>query len=211
MHRAGVARRNACVLVGHRAHIVVFARRHSRITMSASVVAVSRNPTHSFSKANELGILLVAGRGVDGDAHAGETVKHRSRVARDPRQPNLRQVHLIHNELFQELSAKGCAVAPGQLGENITTQGLDMLALPTGTRLRLGDAVVQITGLRNPCTQLDRFAPGLMQAVLGRDANGQLVRKAGVMAIVIAGGMVCPGDRIGIELPARPHVALEPV
>jgi MOSC domain-containing protein YiiM len=179
--------------------------------MSGNVVAVSRSPTHSFTKANELGILLVAGRGVDGDAHAGENVKHRSRVARDPHQPNLRQVHLIHHELFEELKAKGYAVAPGELGENITTQGLDLLALPAGTRLRLGAAVVQVTGLRNPCTQLDRFAPGLMQAVLGRDANGQLVRKAGIMAIVIAGGMVCPGDRIATELPGQPHVALEPV
>jgi MOSC domain-containing protein YiiM len=179
--------------------------------MSATVVAVSRSPTHSFSKANELGILLVVGRGVDGDAHAGETVKHRSRVARDPRQPNLRQVHLVHHELFEELSTKGYTVAPGQLGENITTQGLDLLGLPAGTRLRLSDAVIQVTGLRNPCTQLDRFAPGLMQAVLGRDANGQLVRKAGIMAIVIAGGTVCPGDAIGVEFPAQPHVALEPV
>jgi MOSC domain-containing protein YiiM len=179
--------------------------------MSACVVAVSRSPTHSFSKANELGILLVTRRGIDGDAHAGETVKHRSRVARDPHQPNLRQVHLIHYELFEELSAKGYTVAPGQLGENVTTRGLDLLALPAGTRLRLGDAVVQVTGLRNPCTQLDRFAPGLMQAVLGRDANGQLVRKAGIMAVVVAGGVVCPGDRIAIELPAQPHVALEPV
>jgi MOSC domain-containing protein YiiM len=179
--------------------------------MSASVVAVSRSPTHNFSKANELGILLVAGHGVDGDAHAGKTVKHRSRVAREPHQPNLRQVHLIHGELFEELEAKGYAVAPGQLGENITTRGLDLLGLPAGTRLRLGDAVVEVTGLRNPCTQLDRFAPGLMQAVLGRDAHGLLVRKAGIMAIVIAGGMVCPGDRIGVELPAQPHLALEPV
>ena len=179
--------------------------------MSASVVAVSRSPPHSFSKANELGIVLVAGRGVDGDAHAGESVKHRSRVARDPHQPNLRQVHLIHSELFEELAVKGYAVAPGQLGENVTTQGLDLLDLPVGTRLRLGTAVVQVTGLRNPCTQLDRFAPGLMQAVLGRDADGQLVRKAGVMAVVIGGGMVCPGDGIAVELPARPHVALEPV
>ena len=174
--------------------------------MSATVVAVSRSPTHSFSKANELGILLVVGRGVDGDAHAGETVKHRSRVAR-----NLRQVHLIHTELFEELGTKGYAVAPGQLGENVTTRELDLLGLPVGTRLRLGDAVVEVTGLRNPCTQVDGFAPGLMQAVLGRDAHGLLVRKAGIMAIVIAGGTVCPGDRIGVELPAQPHLALEPV
>ena len=193
------------------AHIIRSRADIAEITMSATVVAVSRSPTHSFSKASELGILLVAGRGVDGDAHAGETVKHRSRVARDPNQPNLRQVHLIHDELFEELSTKGYAIAPGQLGENVTTRGVDLLGLPIGTRLGLGGAVVQVTGLRNPCTQLDRFAPGLMQAVLGREANGQLVRKAGIMAIVIAGGMVCPGDRIGIALPAQPHVALEPV
>jgi MOSC domain-containing protein YiiM len=193
------------------AHLIRSRADIAGITMSACVVAVSRSPTHSFSKANELGILLVTGRGIDGDAHAGETVKHRSRVARDPHQPNLRQVHLIHYELFEELSAKGYTVAPGQLGENVTTRRLDLLALPAGTRLRLGDAVVQVTGLRNPCTQLDHFAPGLMQAVLGRDANGQLVRKAGIMAVVVAGGMVCPGNRIAIELPAQPHVALEPV
>jgi MOSC domain-containing protein YiiM len=185
--------------------------RWTEITMSATVIAVSRSPTHSFSKANELGIVLVAGQGVDGDAHAGETVKHRSRVARDPNQPNLRQVHLIHSELFEELRTEGYTVAPGQLGENVTTRGLDLLGLPVGTRLHLGDAVVEVTGLRNPCTQLDRLAAGLMQAVLGRDANGQLVRKAGVMAVVLVGGAVCPGDRIGVALPARPHAALEPV
>ncbi len=179
---------------------------------NAIVAAVSRSAGHTFSKPNELSIRLVAGRGVDGDAHHGETVKHRSRVARDPSAPNLRQVHLIHCELFDELQAAGFTVAAGQLGENITTRGLELLALPIGTRLRLGnDAVVEVTGLRNPCTQLDRFAPGLMRAVLGRDQNGNFVRKAGIMSVVLAGGEVRAGDPIGVELPVEPHVSLQPV
>jgi len=180
--------------------------------MDGEVTAVSRSEVHAFSKANEGAIRLLAGLGVEGDAHAGETVKHRSRVARDPTQPNLRQVHLIHAELHDELRAAGFHVSAGDMGENVTTRGVDLLALPTGTRLRLGDdALVEVTGLRNPCAQLDRFEPGLMAAVLGRDADGGLVRKAGIMAVVLAGGEVRPGDAISVELPPEPHRALEPV
>ena len=157
-------------------------------------------------------IRLVAGIGVEGDAHAGERVQHRSRVRRDPSQPNLRQVHLIHAELHAELAEQGFDVGAGEMGENVTTRGVDLLALPAGTRLSLGDdAVVELTGLRNPCTQLDGLRQGLMQATLGRDEHGGLVRRAGVMAIVVAGGDVRPGDAIGIELPPAPHRALEPV
>ena len=142
----------------------------------------------------------------------GETVKHRSRVRKDPTQPNLRQVHLLHTELFEELRAKGFAVKPGDLGENITTSGVDQLSLPTGTRLHLGaTAVVKITGLRNPCIQLDHFQQGLMAATLDKDAEGNLIRKAGIMSIVIAGGDVRPGDAIRVEMPAQPHRPLLPV
>jgi MOSC domain-containing protein YiiM len=176
------------------------------------VSAVSASPTHTLSKPNGEAISLLAGLGMEGDAHAGVTVKHRSRVARDPSQPNLRQVHLIHAELHQELRTAGFEVSPGQMGENITTSGVDLLALPAGTRLRLGeDAVVEVTGLRNPCTQLDEIQPGLMAAVLDRDAEGRLVRKAGVMAIVLAGGVVRPGDAIVVQFPDGTHRRLEPV
>ena len=176
------------------------------------VISVSRSPSHTMSKPNEGSITLLAGLGVEGDAHLGETVKHRSRVKRDPTVPNLRQVHLIHAELHDELAEAGFVLAPGQMGENITTRGIDLLGLPTGTRLHLGaTAVVEVTGLRNPCAQLDGIQPGLMAATLGRDEHGALVRKAGIMAIVIAAGEVRPGDAIRAELPAPPHLALEPV
>ena len=149
---------------------------------------------------------------MEGDAHLGETVQHRSRVARDPTQPNLRQVHLIHGELHDELTTRGFDVGPGDMGENVTTRGVDLLALPTGTRLRLGDeAVVEVTGLRNPCVQLDRFQPGLMAAVLDRDADGGLRRLAGVMAVVLTSGDVRPGQPIEVEHPPEPHQRLEPV
>lgn len=168
------------------------------------MVAVSRSPSHSFSKANADVIRLIAGRGVEGDAHAGAAVKHRSRVARDPRQPNLRQVHLLHAELFEELGRAGFELGPGRMGENVTTRGLDLLALPAGARLRLGsEAVVEVTGLRNPCAQLDGLRPGLMAATLARDAAGGLVRKAGVMAVVLQGGEVRPGDPILVAFPAE--------
>jgi MOSC domain-containing protein YiiM len=176
------------------------------------VVAVSRDQTHRFSKVPAESITLVAGLGVLGDAHAGTLVQHRSRVRRDPNQPNLRQVHLIHAELHDELRAAGFDVAPGQMGENVTTRGVDLLALPAGARLRLGDeAVVEVMGLRNPCTQLDGIQAGLMAATLDRDADGELVRKAGVMGVVSAGGDVRPGDPIHVELPPEPHLPLEPV
>lgn len=180
--------------------------------MSARVLAVHRSSSHSFSKFAEEAIALVEGLGVEGDAHAGVTVKHRSRVARDPAAPNLRQVHLLHAELFDELVERGHAVFPGDLGENVTTRGVDLLALPTGTLLRLGDeAQVEVTGLSNPCVQIERFQPGLTQAVLDRDARGHLVRKAGVMAVVRVGGVVRPGDAIEVMVPAPPHRPLEPV
>jgi len=180
--------------------------------MDARVTAVSRSATHTMTKPNEGSIRLLAGLGVEGDAHHGVTVKHRSRVARDPSQPNLRQVHLIHAELHDELEAAGFTLVAGQMGENITTRGVDLLGLPVGTRLRLGDtAVVEVTGLRNPCAQLDQIAPGLMAATLGRDERGNLIRKAGVMSIVLTGGEVRPGDAICVELPPEPHRALGPV
>jgi MOSC domain-containing protein YiiM len=176
------------------------------------VSAVSCSAAHTFTKPGRDHVRLVAGLGVEGDAHAGTTVKHRSRVARDPTQPNLRQVHLIHAELHAELRAKGFDLSPGQMGENITTLGVALLQLPTGTRLRLGDtAVVEITGLRNPCMQLDGLQSGLKGALLERDAQANLVRKAGVMGVVIAGGEVWPGDQIIVERPAEPHRPLEPV
>lgn len=178
----------------------------------SSVIAVSLKSSHAFTKTPVDQIHLLAGLGVEGDAHMGVTVKHRSRVAQDPTQPNLRQVHFIHAELFDELAAQGLILAPGQLGENITTQGLDVLALPVDTKLLLGaTAIVRLTGLRNPCTQIENFQPGLLKAVLGRAADGSVIRKAGVMGVVLVGGIVRPGDSIRVELPAEPHRALERV
>jgi MOSC domain len=176
------------------------------------VVAVHRSTTHEFSKTANDCIRLLAGLGVEGDAHLGTTVKHRSRVAKDPTQPNLRQVHLIHDELIDELHAKGFWVAPGAMGENITTRGIDLLSLPSRARLYVGQsAVIEITGLRNPCRQLNDFQPGLMAAVLDRDPGGRLIRKAGVMGIVLASGDIRPGDRIAVEVSSAAKQRLEPV
>ncbi|HYE07403.1 MAG TPA: MOSC domain-containing protein [Planctomycetota bacterium] len=178
----------------------------------AVVIAVSRSAVHGFTKPTVDRVVLVAGHGVEGDAHAGATVRHRWQVAKDPGAPNLRQVHLMHAELHDELRLRGFAIGPGAMGENITTRGIELLALPLGTRLRLGvEAVIEITGLRSPCAQLDRVQKGLMKAVLDRDSSGRVVHKAGVMAIVVAGGPVVAGDRISVELPAAPHRALAPV
>ena len=178
----------------------------------SAVVAVHASRTHSFTKAARLSITLLPGLGVQGDAHCGATMRHRSRVAKDPGQSNLRQVHLLQDELLTELAGKGFGVSPGDLGENITTRGTDLLQLPQGTRLRIGaDAVVELTGLRNPCVQLDRFKAGLMAAVLSRDARGRLLRRAGVMGIVVSGGVVYPADRIDVVLPDMPHRPLQPV
>lgn len=176
------------------------------------VTAVSRSPTHTMSKPNQESIRLLAGLGVEGDAHAGTTVKHRSRVVRDPNKPNLRQVHLIHSELHDELRAAGFSVSSGQMGENVTTQNVDLLGLPAGTRLHLGEtAVIEVTGLRTPCGQLNGVEPGLLEATLGRDTNGDLVRKAGIMGVVLADGDLRQGDPIHVELPPEPHRPLEPV
>jgi MOSC domain-containing protein YiiM len=176
------------------------------------VAAVSKSGTHTVSKPIQARIRLRAGLGVEGDAHSGETVKHRSRVARDPSQPNLRQVHLIPAELHDELAAGGLVVSAGQMGENVTTRGIDLLGLPTGARLHLGSAaVVEVTGLRSPCHQLDGVQPGLLKAVLGRDEEGNIVRKAGIMGVVLTGGDVRPGDPIRVEPPAGRHDPLQPV
>jgi MOSC domain-containing protein YiiM len=180
--------------------------------MAGIVAAVSRSATHSMSKGNQSVVQLIEGLGIEEDTHAGVTVQHRSRVARNPNQPNLRQVHLIHAELFDELRDAGFDMVAGQMGENITTEGIDLLGLPTGARLHLGgEAVVEVTGLRNPCELLDDIQPGLMKATLSRDAQGKLIRKAGVMSVVVRGGPVRPGDPIIIELPPTPYHSLEPV
>ena len=176
---------------------------------TAIIAAVNKSPDHRFSKATCRSITLIAGHGIEGDAHAGDTVKHRSRVAIDPNQPNLRQVHLIHAELHHELKAKGFDILPGEMGENITTRGLDLLALPRATLLEIGpDAIIEVTGLRNPCKQLDDHQQGLTQAVLDRSPDGELVRKAGVMAVVRAGGVITTGDSIRVTLPEGPHERL---
>lgn len=175
------------------------------------VVGVSLGAAHAFSKTPQPRVRLLAGLGVLGDAHAGETVRHRSRVRADPTQPNLRQVHLIHAELLDVLSAAGFGVGAGSLGENVLTRGLYLLGLPTGTRLHFGSAVVEVTGLRNPCAQLDTFQPGLLEAVLDQDAEGNLFRKAGIMGVVLRGGAVGPGDEIWVEEPPEPHKRLERV
>lgn len=180
--------------------------------MSGVVTAVSRSARHTLAKPNEDSIRLVAGMGVEGDAHQGKTVKHRSRVKLNPAAPNLRQVHLIHAELHDELRETGFVVAAGEMGENVTTRDVDLLGLATGTRLHLGDrAIIEVTGLRNPCAQLDKIHKGLMAATLGRDEHGNLVRKAGIMAVVLAEGEVRPGDPIRVEPPPLPHRPLAPV
>lgn len=180
--------------------------------MPPTILAVSRSATHTFSKEVTDEIMIFAGLGIAGDAHAGTTVRHRYLVRKDPTAPNLCQVHLLQSELFTELAAKGISLAPGEMGENITTQGLDLLALPLGTRLRLGaSAIVQITGLRQPCSQMNALRPGLMKACLPRDSKGNTVRKAGVMAIALGSGLVRPGDPIVVYLPAGPHLPLGPV
>lgn len=176
--------------------------------MAPQVVAVHSHDSHTFSKLTRESITLLEGLGVDGDAHCGATVQHRSRVAADPSQPNLRQVHLIPAELFDELRASGHGVAPGELGENITTRDVDLLALPVGARLRFGDAVVTITGLRNPCQQINEFQSGLLKQVVTTDDDGRVIRRAGVMGIVSRGGSVAAGDTIDVELPPTPHFPL---
>jgi MOSC domain-containing protein YiiM len=184
----------------------------SALPPPAKIVSVSCHPEHRFSKPVQERIRLLAGIGVEGDAHAGATVKHRSRVARDPSQPNLRQVHFLALELFDELAQAGFAIAPGDLGENVTTRGVDLLNLPKGARLHLGaEAVVEITGLRNPCPQIEAFRTGLLAQVLGHAEGGALVRKAGIMGIVLHGGDVHVGDPLRVELPALPHRLLERV
>jgi hypothetical protein len=191
---------------------MAFGVRRSHRYMNGMVTAVCRNGAHEFSKSQQESITVLAGLGVEGDAHMGVTVKHRSRVARDPSQPNLRQVHLIHSELFEELATVGYTVRSGELGENITTGGIDLLGLPTETLLHIGDqAVVEVTGLRNPCTQIDDYPQGLLKQVAHRDNDGNIIRKVGIMGIVRAGGAVCPGDQIRVVLPEYPHRPLERV
>ncbi len=177
---------------------------------AGSVVAVSRARGHRFSKPNEMSIRLLEGLGVEGDAHKGVTVQHSYHMRKDPLAPNLRQVHLIHVELFDELAQAGFVVNPGELGENVTTRGLALLDLPTGARLRIGAAVVEITGLRNPCSQIDKFQQGLMGRLIDK-SGGRVQMKSGVMGIVIAGGDIAPGDAISVDLPREPHRPLEKV
>ena len=180
--------------------------------MAGRIISLHRSAVHEFSKDHVATIRLLAGLGVEGDAHSGETVQHRSRVAIDPTQPNLRQVHLLHSELLAELESEGFPVGPGLIGENIGTEGIDLLDLPTGTRLELGsDAVIEVTGLRNPCKQLQQIDPALLPRLAHRDDAGNIIRLAGIMAIVLTGGEIHTGDAIRVELPSEPHRPLAPV
>jgi MOSC domain-containing protein YiiM len=180
--------------------------------LTGQVVSVSRSPVHGFSKEVLPEIRILAGFGVEGDAHAGGKVQHLYRVRRNPNAPNLCQVHLLQAELFDELRAQGLEVAPGQMGENITTRNLELLTLPVGTRIHLGpQAIVEVTGLRDPCNQLNTLHPGLMKACIARDHNGTLIRKAGIMAIALQSGVVQPGDPISIEVPQGEWRAMGPV
>jgi MOSC domain-containing protein YiiM len=182
------------------------------VTEPGVVVGVARSAAHTFSKDAEPAITLVEGLGVEGDAHAGVTVQHLSRMRRDPTQPNLRQVHLIPVEVLEDAAAKGFDVPPGAMGENVTTRGVDLLGLPVGTELELGDeAVVRLTGLRNPCVQIDDHQRGLLKQMLGRDERGEVVRRAGVMGVVVRGGAVHHGDRVGVREPAGERQPLQPV
>lgn len=177
--------------------------------MEPTILSLSRDGAHRFSKGAADRLTLIAGIGVEDDAHAGRLVQHLARMAKEPHAPNLRQVHLIHAELLDELAGKGFAVQPGQLGENITTRGIDLLGLSRGTRLRLGaDALIEITGLRNPCRQINDLAPGLMEATLDRGPDGAVIRKCGVMAVVVTGGDVHRGDPIRLESLPRTHEPL---
>jgi len=177
--------------------------------MGGSVAAVSSNGEYAFTKPNRESVTLLAGLGVEGDVHAGKTVRHRFQMRKDPSGPNLRQVHLIHEELFDEVRTAGFEVAPGELGENVTTRGVDLLGLPTGTLLRLGDeAVVEVTGLRNPCAQIDTFRKGLMKQVVARGEDGRARIRAGIMSVVVTGGVVRPGDPVEVELPDGPRLPL---
>lgn len=186
--------------------------KETSLTLVGKVKGLSKSGTHTFQKFASERITLLKGLGVEGDAHMGATVKHRSRVARDPSQPNLRQVHLIHGELHEELQGKGFEVAAGDMGENITTQGLALLDLPKGSILSIGaTARIEVTGLRNPCKQLETIKKGLMKALLDKKSNGELIRKSGIMGIVLEGGVVELGDAIQIELPKEPHLKLEKV
>ncbi len=177
-----------------------------------SVVSVSRDSTHRVSKVPQQAITLLEGIGVEGDAHAGATDQHRYTKRRDPHRPNLRQVHLIQSELFDELATHGYAVGPGQLGENVTTSGVDLLALPAGTRLHLGDeAVVEVTGLRGPCKLINQVADGLLKAVVATGRGKEVPQRTGVMSVVVVGGIVRPGDAVRVELPVGEHRVLQTV
>jgi MOSC domain-containing protein YiiM len=179
--------------------------------MHGTVVSVNSSPTGGIGKDPQPQITLVANHGVEGDFHAGANVRHRSRAASTPEAPNLRQVHLIHSELFDEVAALGIDVKPGQMGENITTRGLSILDLTVGTRLHVGEsAVIEITGLRNPCKQLNDIDKRLLGEVARKLEDGTIMRKAGIMGIVLEGGVIRPGDAIRAEV-AEGAKRLEPV
>ncbi len=200
-------RRRACKAPGHRPAPARHGQQHE--TAAVIVVGVASDGAHRFSKPGCASIRLIEGLGVEGDAHLGVTVQHLSRLRRDPTTRNLRQVHLIHAELHDELNAKGFRVGPGDMGENITTRGIDLLGLSVNARLHIGaTAIVEVKGLRNPCAQLDGFQNGLLKACLDKDADGNLIRKAGIMGVAIAGGEIRPGDAIRVVMPAGPFERL---
>ena len=113
-------------------------------------------------------------------------------------------------EILSELNDKGFSVIPGELGENITTQGIDLLSLPQGCQLHIGKTtIIELTALRNPCVQIENFQTGMLKEVISKDKQGKIMRKLGMMGVVLSGGHVQPNDEITIQLPEQPHKSLE--
>ena len=181
----------------------------TRVRLPGTVLSVSRDDKHRFSKPTVSSIRLVAGFGVEGDSHAGATVQHLYEKKRNPSAPNLCQVHFMAAELFDDLVPTGYTVAPGELGENVTTEGINLMSLPLGTQLHLGaQAVVSVTGMRSPCSLINGYQKGLMKQLIKTDAAGTVHRRGGIMGVVVRGGVVNPGDCIRVELPAGEQLPL---
>jgi len=183
----------------------------SGLALDGRVVGLARDGRNGFSKSAMDTICLIQGQGVEGDAHSGPFVRHRYLARRQPRLPNLRQVHLIPSELFEALRNAGYDLHPGDLGDNIATAGLDLETLPMGALLDLGsEACIELTGLRTPCVLIDRFRTGLKRQMVCSEPVAPRFR-CGVMSIVRTGGRLAVGDPIRVRLPPKPWTDLPAV
>jgi len=177
-------------------------RKNKMTELVGHVISVCKNSEPGLPKLRTDQIFLIADFGVKGDYHAGKFIRHRWLAKKDPTRLNNRQVLLIDDSILADIGKEGISPKPGELGENITLEGIKLMRQPIGTKFQIGDAVVELTEIRRPCYQLNAIHPNLQNTVMP-DKEDESTWNAGMLATVIKGGTVQSGFPVSFKKEAR--------